>query len=275
MCFHVLLPDNRNKVYVLPDGYPVFDPSLEDIAFVLHPTFAAEAVSTLSSPSHLNKISFDLANKPYLPGYVGLNNIKHNDHMNVIILALTHVPSLRDHALLSSSDRKDTELAKRFAALTKKIWNPRLFKCQVSPHEFLQEVARISAGKFRLEQQGDPTEFLGWLLNHLHRDMGGTKKRNSSGFPFVFLEHLADQSSDIGIIFSTFQGELRTETQQIVVKQEDSDKYRPLFDIDRGKWTSFVDYCLLRALHRDQIRYYAFPFSVVGFASATALSGYD
>jgi hypothetical protein len=31
-----------------------------------------------------------------------------------------------------------------------------------------------------LEQQGDPVEFLGWLLNHLHKDMGGSKKKNSS-----------------------------------------------------------------------------------------------
>ena len=100
--------------------------------------------------------------------------------MNVIILALTHVPSLRDYALLSSFGPKETELLKRYAGLTKKIWNPRLFKSQVSPHEFLQEVGRISAGKFRLEEQGDPAEFLGWLLNRLHRDMGGTRKPNSS-----------------------------------------------------------------------------------------------
>lgn len=69
---------------------------------------------------------------------------------------------------------------KRFAGLAKKVWNPRLFKSQVSPHEFLQEVNRASAGKFRLEQRGDPVEFLGWLLNKLHKDMGGTKKKNSS-----------------------------------------------------------------------------------------------
>lgn len=158
------------------------DPSLEDIAYVLHPSFSSEAVSTLSSSAHLNKTSFDLANRPYLPGYVGLNNIKRHDHMNVIILALTHVPSIRDYALLSKFGSKETELLKRFAALTKKLWNPRLFKSQVSPHEFLQEVGRISAGKFRLEEQGDPAEFLGWLLNRLHRDMGGSKKPNSSEY---------------------------------------------------------------------------------------------
>lgn len=77
-------------------------------------------------------------------------------------------------------------MVRRFAGLAKKVWNPRLFKSQVSPHEFLQEVNRASAGKFRLEVQGDPVEFLGWLLNKLHKDMGGTKKKNSSEFLFFF-----------------------------------------------------------------------------------------
>jgi U4/U6.U5 tri-snRNP-associated protein 2 len=173
-----------SKVYVLPDGYPVSDPSLDDISYVLAPSFSPAQISTLSSPSHLLRPSYDLSSKPYLPGYIGLNNIKHNDHMNVIIHSLLHIPPLRDSLLISNftPQGKETELVKRFAGLAKKVWNPRLFKSQVSPHEFLQEVNRASAGKFRLEQQGDPVEFLGWLLNRLHKDMGGTKKRNSSEF---------------------------------------------------------------------------------------------
>jgi len=103
--------------------------------------------------------------------------------MNVIIHSLHHISPLRDYLLLSRFHGKEPELLKRFAALAKKIWNPRLFKSQVSPHEFIQEVGRASGGKFRLGDQGDPVEFLGWLLNHLHKDMGGTKKKNSSQSP--------------------------------------------------------------------------------------------
>ena len=165
---------------MLPDGYPVSDPSLEDISFVLAPSFTPAAVSTLSSPAHLQKPSYDLSNKPYLPGYIGLNNIKRNDYMNVVIHSLLHVPPLRDYLLLSNFRGKESELLKRFAGLAKKLWNPRLFKSQVSPHEFLQEVGRVSKAKFSLEQQGDPAEFLGWLLNHLHKDLGGSKKKASS-----------------------------------------------------------------------------------------------
>ncbi|KIY46341.1 cysteine proteinase [Fistulina hepatica ATCC 64428] len=212
---HVFINLETTKVYVLPDGYPVSDPSLADIADVLAPTFTPAYIADLSSPAHLSKLSYDLAHKAYLPGYVGLNNIKHNDHMNVIIHALFHIPPLRDYLLLSNFNGKETELVKRFAGLAKKVWNPRLFKSQVSPHEFLQEVNRVSGGKFRLEEQGDPVEFLGWLLNRIHKDMGGTKKRNSS------------------IIFSTLQGELKLEAQQVVVRPDMGENSKPRFDIDR------------------------------------------
>ncbi|KAF8910041.1 hypothetical protein CPB84DRAFT_1764448 [Gymnopilus junonius] len=224
---HVFINLETTKVYVLPDGYLVSDPSLEDISYVLAPTFTPNSVATLSSPSHLSRPSYDLTHKPYLPGYVGLNNIKRNDHMNVIIHSLLHVSPLRDYLLLSNFHGKEPELLKRFAGLAKKIWNPRLFKSQVSPHEFLQEVNRASAGKFRLEQQGDPVEFLGWLLNRIHKDLGGTKKKDTS------------------IIFRTFQGELRLETQQVVVRPESGPNEKPKFDIDRETKASVSPFLFL------------------------------
>ncbi|KAJ3855068.1 spindle pole body protein [Lentinula lateritia] len=212
---HVFINLETTKVYVLPESYPVSDPSLEDISFVLAPSFDKTYTSTLSSASYPTRMSYDLASKAYLPGYVGLNNIKRNDHMNVIIHAVLHVNPLRDYLLLSNFHGKESELLKRFAGLAKKIWNPRLFKSQVSPHEFLQEVNRASSGKYRLEQQGDPVEFMGWLLNHLHKDMGGSKKKHSS------------------IIFSIFQGELRVETQQVLVRPDAGENEKPRFDIAR------------------------------------------
>lgn len=51
---------------------------------------------------------------------------------------------------------------------------------QVSPHEFLQAVMVASKKRFRIGVQSDPVEFMSWLLNTLHADLGGTKKRNSS-----------------------------------------------------------------------------------------------
>ncbi|KAF8310573.1 cysteine proteinase [Clavulina sp. PMI_390] len=234
---HVFINLETLLVYVLPDGYQVQDPSLDDISAVLNPTFTRAQVAALSNfIQNPPKPSFDLTSKQYIPGYVGLNNIKANDYLNVIIHSLLHVAPLRDFLLLSNfgapsistpEDTKSppsgivrprpptTELLRRFAALAKKVWNPRLFKAQVSPHEFLQEVGRVSGGKFKITQQGDPVEFLGWLLNQLHKDLGGSKKKNSS------------------IIYSTFQGEVKMETQQVIVKGEDEGAARPVFDINQ------------------------------------------
>ena len=56
-----------------------------------------------------------------------------------------------------------------------------LWDClQVSPHEFLQAVMVASKKQFRIGVQSDPVEFISWLLNTLHSDLGGTKKSESS-----------------------------------------------------------------------------------------------
>lgn len=39
-----------------------------------------------------------------------------------------------------------------------------------------------------------------------------------------------------GIIFSTFQGELRVETQQVLVRPDSEESEKPRFDIDRGMY---------------------------------------
>lgn len=218
---------------------------------MLNPLFTPATVRSLSSPSHIQKPSYDLSSKPYIPGYIGLNNIKRNDHMNVIIHALLHVPPLRDYLLLSNFRGKEPEMLKRFAGLAKKIWNPRLFKSQVSPHEFLQEVGRASAGKFSLEKQGDPIEFLGWLLNHLHKDMGGTKKKRSSAF--IRQHQRIDVDVCAGVIFSAFQGQVRMETQQVVVRPDLGGNEKPRFDIDRGKPTRNTQLAQLTGNFRDKI----------------------
>ncbi|BEI83442.1 hypothetical protein CcaverHIS002_0400460 [Cutaneotrichosporon cavernicola] len=202
------------KFYVLPEGYEVTDPSLNDVLSVLNPRYKAEGLRGLSD---LREPSYTLANTSYIPGYIGLNNIKKNDYLNVIVQLLLHVPPVRDFLLNPTTPQlqekaRPTELVSRLATLCRRLWNPRLFKAQVSPHEFFQEVTKRSAGKFRTTEQGDPVEFLGWLVNTLHRDLGGTKKRNSS------------------IIYTTFQGRVQIETQQVIVHK---DYARPVFDLSR------------------------------------------
>ena len=72
----------------------------------------------------------------------------------------------------------------------RKLWNRRNFKAHVSPHEMLQAVVHVSRKKFQITKQGDAIDFLAWLLNSLHRALGGTKKTPS-------------------VITDTFQGHLK------------------------------------------------------------------
>lgn len=50
---------------------------------------------------------------------------------------------------------------------------------QVSPHEFLQAVMKVSKKRFRIGAQSDPVEFLSWLLNTLHANLKSSKKNTS------------------------------------------------------------------------------------------------
>ncbi|KAF9427691.1 hypothetical protein BGZ94_004373 [Podila epigama] len=195
---HVYINLHTLKVYVLPDSYEVTDASLDDIKYNLNPTFTSAQVAALEKNASL---SYDLNRKPYIPGFVGLNNVKANDYVNVAIQVLAHIPPIRDYFMLTNFDDK-SELVKRFSTLVRKIWNPAAFKGQVSPHELLQEISNASSRQFRLTEQSDPLAFLSWFLNTLHRDLGGSRKKNSS------------------IIYSTFQGELSIESQPIQPKAD-------------------------------------------------------
>jgi U4/U6.U5 tri-snRNP-associated protein 2 len=67
---------------------------------------------------------------------VGLNNLKNTAYINVVVQALTCVSELRDFFLLPANyGHSKSLLVQRFGELIRKIWNPKGFKGQVSPHE--------------------------------------------------------------------------------------------------------------------------------------------
>lgn len=72
-------------------------------------------------------------------------------------------------------------LVQRFGELVRKMWNPRAFKGQVSPHEFMQAVMAASGKRYIIDRQSDPVEFLSWLVNRLHSDLTGGKRKKRSG----------------------------------------------------------------------------------------------
>ncbi|XP_015764164.1 PREDICTED: U4/U6.U5 tri-snRNP-associated protein 2-like [Acropora digitifera] len=218
---HVFLNLRTLKFYCLPDNYEVIDSSLDDIKYVLNPTFAKDEILQLDKSAKVSR-AFD--GTMYLPGMVGLNNIKANDYLNVILQALAFIPPIRDFFLREENYQKIKRppgdimfhLVNRFGELIRKIWNPRNFKAHVSPHEMLQAVVLCSKKRFQFTEQGDPVEFLSWFLNSLHTTLGGTKKATSS------------------VIYKTFQGKMRitsrklpqTENDEELKKEVDKEDYK-------------------------------------------------
>ncbi|KAF1998025.1 cysteine proteinase [Amniculicola lignicola CBS 123094] len=202
---HVFINLETKKIYVLPEGYEVKTSVLDDIKYNVAPYYTRQEVARLDKGQ---KPRMDLEKRSYVPGFVGLNNMKANDYFNVVIQALSHVTLLRNYVMLEVQTDRD-QLAKRFAALVGKIWNPKLFKMHVSPHELIQEVALRSKKRFTLTEQSDPAEFLIWFLNNLHISMGGSKTKPRSS-----------------IVQKIFQGGLKIESQVITAKPGAGDRLR-------------------------------------------------
>ncbi|KAF2142079.1 uncharacterized protein K452DRAFT_287282 [Aplosporella prunicola CBS 121167] len=202
---HVYINLETKKVYVLPEGYEVKSKSLEDIKFVVDPKLSKEEVTKLDREQ---RQAWDLVGRKYIPGFVGMNNIKANDYFNVVTHALAHVTPLRNFFMLEDLSSRP-QLAQRFSTLVRKIWNPRAFKAHVSPHELLQEIALRSSKRFTLTEQSDPVDFLSWFLNNLHLSLGGSKTKPGSS-----------------IIQRVFQGTLKIESQLITARADAGDRLR-------------------------------------------------
>lgn len=204
---HVYINLRTERVYCLPDGYEINDPSLDDIRHVLNPRFNKKQVEDLDRNKQWSRA---LDGSDYLPGMVGLNNIKETDFLNVTIQSLMRVTPLRNFFLIPENyQHSKSPLVQRFGELTRKIWHARNFKGQVSPHEFLQAVMKASKKRFRIGAQSDPVEFMSWLLNTLHADLRKSKKSSS-------------------IIYQCFQGELEvvkeTHGRLVLEKNDNGDE---------------------------------------------------
>ena len=175
---HVYMNLGDGRTYCLPDGYEVVDTSLADIQNMLNPKFTQDQASTLDTvPVYARGVD----GSDYMPGLIGLNNIKNTDFVNVVIQSLARVPPLRDYFLLPENYKHcQSPLVIEFGALVRKVWSPFNFKGQVSPHELLQAVMHASGNRFKIGVQTDPMDFSAWLLNALHTALGGTKKAGSS-----------------------------------------------------------------------------------------------
>jgi U4/U6.U5 tri-snRNP-associated protein 2 len=95
---HMFINLSDQRIYCLPDGYEVHDKSLNDIKFNLKPKIELSEIDKYNSSRALDGTE-------YIPGCIGLNNIKKTDYANVIIQGLCRVPELRNF-LISYDDEK-------------------------------------------------------------------------------------------------------------------------------------------------------------------------
>ncbi|CAG9531620.1 unnamed protein product [Cercopithifilaria johnstoni] len=210
------------KFYCLPDNYEIIDPSLDDIKYVLKPTYTTKYIMKIDN---MGKMARAFDGTTYHPGVVGLNNIKANDYENVVLHALSHVPPLRDYFLREENymnikrppGDKLTLLPKRFGELIRKLWNPKAFKAHVSPHEMLQASVLCSNKKFQITKQGDAAEFLNFLLNTLHIALNGTRNTSSS------------------IIYKIFRGRLHEFTRKVIPVETTEEARKSLLETEEYK----------------------------------------
>jgi U4/U6.U5 tri-snRNP-associated protein 2 len=202
---HVYINMETKKVYVLPEGYEVKSDTLNDIKVVVDPKFTLENVRALDKQK---QPAWDLLGRKYIPGFVGMNNIKANDYTNAVVQALAHVSPLRNFLMLEDLSSRP-QLVQRFSTLVRKIWNSKAFKAHVSPHELMQEISSRSNKKFTLTEQADPADFLSWFLNNLHLALGGSRTKPKSS-----------------IVQTIFQGSVKIESQSITARADASDRLR-------------------------------------------------
>jgi U4/U6.U5 tri-snRNP-associated protein 2 len=93
---HLFMNLSNGRVFCIPDNYEVVDRSLKDIQHVLNPMYSRAEIAAVGSLSWARTLD----GADYMPGLVGLNNMKRNDYLNVVLQALLRVPALRCVAYL-------------------------------------------------------------------------------------------------------------------------------------------------------------------------------
>lgn len=131
------------RFYCIPDNYEIIDYSLDDIKMALDPEFTDSFASQFES--FLEDIAqLDKENKPchvpsgdeYIPGAMGMNVIGNGDYVNVVVQALSHITPIRNFFLKPQNySYSKSPLVHAFGVLIRKLWSPRRFKINVTPHE--------------------------------------------------------------------------------------------------------------------------------------------
>ena len=91
---------NFGKVVCLPDDYEVFDKVVNDIKYYLDPRYTEQMLQTFDKEVMLGR---SLEGTEFIPGLVGINNLKNTSFANVILQMLSCVKPIRDTFLLDAT----------------------------------------------------------------------------------------------------------------------------------------------------------------------------
>jgi hypothetical protein len=94
---HVIMKLDTGRVYCIPDNYEVLDSSLQDIKHNLNPKYSPQQVAALDADIRYAR---GIDGTEFIPGTVGLNNLKNTAYINVVVQALNCVAELRDFFLI-------------------------------------------------------------------------------------------------------------------------------------------------------------------------------
>ncbi|CRH02420.1 U4/U6.U5 tri-snRNP-associated protein 2, putative [Plasmodium relictum] len=227
------------KTCCLPENYEIEDASLNDIKYFLKPLYTREEVEYLCFNPILGK-SLDGAD--FLPGCVGLNNLKNTDYCNVIIQLLCTIIPLRNILLLYENKKNIAKnLIIVLSELIKKIYNPKNFKGVVSPHEFLQAVGIESKKNFKIGTKNDPLDFFLWIINKIHKYSEKTLKKKRKGNNYKNLK-LKEISKD-----KMLEENNNFKKEENSFTQKESNNNKNSVDKKKKKWVyekiNIIDYC--------------------------------
>jgi U4/U6.U5 tri-snRNP-associated protein 2 len=176
---HVFIHLANKTVYCIPDNYIVNNSTFDDIIYNVSPTYNQNQIRKLHENTHPVQA---LDGHNYWPGFMGLNQIKHNDWFNVLMQLVMRVEPLRDYFLLRNIELKPQKLntshnlIEPFTQLLRRCCNFSAFKSHISPALLLKSIAIKSNQLFSMEKSCDLLAFIAWFFSELSRELSKTKE---------------------------------------------------------------------------------------------------
>lgn len=167
---HLFLSFQTLQIYTLPENKIIrsseYDNILHSIRYAVFPTFHQDELAIFP------KKCFDISGNSYFNGFVPLSDSLNRDFCNVILMAIGHIPPLREYLLTRIERDEDKELLKLVSLIVRKQWSPSLFRILVLTDELL---GYISLKFPKILTQTDPRSFLLHFLNILGANLADMK----------------------------------------------------------------------------------------------------